>query len=302
MRLKRKFAAFLVLAVFCSACSKKQEPQPAEEDSAKQDAAATETAYATPGDAAEPEPSPPPVTFDHAEVQPEAAATQAPKATSRSDMAKDVEPAELKTYFPPFYPLSLRMEGVEGRIDLQFKIDATGAVVDVSVLNATAPQFREYALEAGRVWEFFPALKAGEPIPISIVIPVQFISEFGSGELPPNSPLAGLTYLDGSYYTSDANGRYQPANLQLTPLARSQPSFQVPEGNTEPVRATLMFTVTEEGRVLNPEVIEATNAEFGEAAMTAVRFWQFVPRIKNGKPVSSQVKLPIVLGSEGSTG
>jgi TonB family protein len=225
---------------------------------------------------------------------------QAPKATARSIVAKDVEPAELKTYFPPFYPLSLRMEGVEGRIDLQFDIDATGAVTEVSVLNATAPQFREYALEAGSLWEFFPALRAGEPVPIAIVIPVQFISEFGSGELLPNSPLVGLTYLNGSYYTSDANGRFQPANLPLTPLARSQPYFKAPAGNKEAVKATLMFTVTDEGRVLNPEVVETTNEDFGKAAMTAVRFWQFIPRIKNGKAVSSQVQLPIVFGSEGA--
>lgn len=302
MFLKRILAALLVLSLFCSACSKKQDGKSKDEGSTTHETDTSESAPTAPGGRAEPEPSPTTDTFPQAEKESTAALEQAPKAIARSEIAKDVEPAELKTYFPPFYPLPLRMEGVEGRIDLQFKIDANGAVTDVSILNATAPQFGEYALEAGRLWEFFPALKAGEPVPIAIVIPVQFISEFGSGELPPNSPLVGLTYLSGTYYTSDANGRYQPANLQLTPLVRTQPSFKAPAGEAETLRATLMFTVTEEGRVLNPEVVETTNEAFGEAAMTAVRFWQFIPRIKNGKPVSSQVKLPIVFGSEGDAG
>lgn len=299
----RYFSAALTLSLACTACSKKQETPSENAATTQQEAKASDPVTSAPGGAADLESTTAPVQFNQPEA--ESAAEEARPAPTAGELPQQLtgpsnktEPAELRAYFPPFYPLSLRMEGVEGRIDLRIMINENGDVTEVSVLNATAPQFREYAVEAAKRWKFLPATKDGLPVAAVITIPVSFVSEFGSGRMPANSPLARLTFLDGMYYTTDANGRYEPANQQLTPLVRQQPSFKIPAGSTEAMRATLMFTVTEEGQVLNPEVVDTTNEAFGEAAVEAVVFWQFIPRIRNGKPLSSQVKLPIVLGAE----
>jgi TonB family protein len=56
--------------------------------------------------------------------------------------------------------------------------------------------------------------------------------------------------------------------------------------------AKLAFTVNEKGLVENPSVVEATEPEFGEAAMEAIKEWRFKPAMVDGKPVSKKVAIP----------
>ena len=209
-----------------------------------------------------------------------------------------VQPAEMVVFFPPFYPLSKRMEGIEGRIDLKLAISETGEVTNVEVQAATAPQFRDYAVAAAKDWKFVPARVDGKPTAVNAPFPVPFISEFGSGQMSPHSPLAPLSYVDGTYYTIGPDGRMTPANVEVTPLVRVTPAFSGPEGEMMPLRVVLNFTVTEEGQVKNPEVVESSGSAFDQAALTAVKYWQFLPQIRNGKARASNVKLPIVYGNE----
>jgi len=209
-------------------------------------------------------------------------------------------PAEIVEFYPPFYPLPLRMEGIEGRIDLLLTIGIDGKVMAVDVITATAPQFREYAVEAAKEWTFIPAKVDGQPVPVRVTFPVPFISEFGSGQLFPNSPLARLIYLDGTYYWIGDDGKRSRANLNVTPILRLSPAYAPPEDQTGPLRVELSFTVNEVGRVVNPSVVESSNTAFDQAALRAIRYWQFIPRIKNGRPVASRVRLPMIFGSGGN--
>jgi len=54
----------------------------------------------------------------------------------------------------------------------------------------------------------------------------------------------------------------------------------VPEGT-----ATVSFVVDVEGRVRVPEMVKATHAELGAAALTAIRSWSFVPPVRGKQPV-----------------
>lgn len=203
-----------------------------------------------------------------------------------------VQPPAIVRFFPPFYPLSSRMDGIEGRVDLQLAIDANGDVVDVAVAGSTAPQFQQFAVAAAKEWKFTPALRDGQPIGVRVPFPVPFVSEFGSGGMPANSPLARLVSIRGTIYTVDANGRYVLANAEVTPLLRPMPSFDG-AGDKE-LRVVLGFTVDPEGQVVDPQVVESSSTEFDRVALMAVRFWQFLPQIREGKPVASKVKLPLV--------
>jgi TonB family protein len=79
--------------------------------------------------------------------------------------------------------------------------------------------------------------------------------------------------------------------MDAVPLTRAEPIFEVPEGVKE-LRLVLKFRIDEHGRVLNPEVVESSNSGFDQAAIKAVRFWQFLPKLKNGKPVAAPAQLP----------
>lgn len=222
--------------------------------------------------------------------------------TAGSDASIPEQPkitqAEMVEFYPPFYPLPLRMEGIEGRIDLRLSIGADGRVSNVEVAGATAPQFREYAVEAAKDWVFIPAKINGNPVAVRVTFPVPFISEFGSGDLYPTSPLSRLIYLDGTYYWIGDDGKRSRANLPLTPLLRISPDYSRPEGETGPLRVELRFTVNEVGRVVNPSVAESSGTEFDQVALQAIRYWQFIPHIDNGRPVAKPVKLPFVIGED----
>ncbi|MGH8021637.1 MAG: TonB family protein [Opitutaceae bacterium] len=301
-----------------SGCSKKEEPAPAETSqpaSAATVTPAVETPQAPeigeddkptirlnlPGlTDAETEPSAtlqPQAGSGVAATKPPAVGSKTPAPVAAGDQAA-AQPAELVVFYPPFYPLSKRMQGIEGRIDLGVSISETGDVTNVEVLAATVPQFREYAVAAAKDWQFTPARVNGKPVPVKAQFPVPFISEFGSGELSVYSPLAPLSYIDGTIYTIGKDGRRVPANVSVMPLIRVTPAFRRPEGETKPLRVMLNFMVTAEGQVKDPVVTEPSGTDFDQAALTAVKYWQFLPQIRDGKPQASSVKLPIVYGSE----
>ena len=58
--------------------------------------------------------------------------------------------------------------------------------------------------------------------------------------------------------------------------------------------ATVLFTVNDKGQVVDARVVEATQAEFGEAAVRAILRWQFEAGRLHGRPVSFRMTLPVV--------
>lgn len=65
----------------------------------------------------------------------------------------------------PRYPRNAAMTGTEGFVILQFDINATGAVTNISVLKASPPQiFNRNAVQALRKWKYKPRLRSGKPV------------------------------------------------------------------------------------------------------------------------------------------
>jgi TonB family protein len=56
--------------------------------------------------------------------------------------------------------------------------------------------------------------------------------------------------------------------------------------------ATLSFAIDARGAVSEPVLVSATQPEFGEAAMAVIRLWRFLPRVKDGHPVSTRAEMP----------
>jgi TonB family protein len=58
--------------------------------------------------------------------------------------------------------------------------------------------------------------------------------------------------------------------------------------------ATVMFTIGVNGAISDPVVREASQPEFGEAAVAAIRQWRFLPKVKDGVPLATKATMPFV--------
>jgi TonB family protein len=59
-------------------------------------------------------------------------------------------------------------------------------------------------------------------------------------------------------------------------------------------QAVVSIRIGANGEVFDPSVKSATDPAFGEAALRAIKFWRFLPRVKNDYPVETKVDVPIV--------
>jgi TonB family protein len=56
--------------------------------------------------------------------------------------------------------------------------------------------------------------------------------------------------------------------------------------------ATVSFVIDTGGAVYGPTVVKASQPEFGEAALAAIRQWRFLPKVKGGYPVETRAEMP----------
>jgi len=89
------------------------------------------------------------------------------------------QPAQPIEQAKPDYPESLRLAGIGGQVIVQFGIDATGAVQNVTVFKSDNPELDALAVGAVKKWKFKPAIKDGQPAATLIMrVPITF-------EIPP---------------------------------------------------------------------------------------------------------------------
>jgi TonB family protein len=61
-----------------------------------------------------------------------------------------------------------------------------------------------------------------------------------------------------------------------------------------PGNAVVSVRIGANGAVFDPVVKSATDPAFGEAALSAVRLWRFLPRVKNDYPLETKADIPVV--------
>jgi len=74
----------------------------------------------------------------------------------------------------PGYPLELMRQNVHGTVMLSAVINSDGHVADVRVLNGIDDRLDAYARAALLRWQFLPALKNGNPVPLQAVVMIPF--------------------------------------------------------------------------------------------------------------------------------
>jgi TonB family protein len=74
----------------------------------------------------------------------------------------------------PKYVATAIEERVEGTIRLACIVDKAGKVVDVELVRGLDDRLNESALEALAKWEFGPAMRAGIPVDVEVLVEIPF--------------------------------------------------------------------------------------------------------------------------------
>ncbi len=86
-----------------------------------------------------------------------------------------LEGATLVKKVDPAYPDLARRAGIEGTVELEVSIDATGAVTDVEVVRGLPLGMSEAAAEAVHRWKYRPARTASGPVASRKSVRIRFV-------------------------------------------------------------------------------------------------------------------------------
>ena len=79
-----------------------------------------------------------------------------------------------KVQVAPVYPIAMRQAGIEGSVNVEFDVDATGKVTAARVVRSTAHEFEEAAVRAVLKWSFEPGRYRGKAVPFRMTVPISF--------------------------------------------------------------------------------------------------------------------------------
>ena len=79
-----------------------------------------------------------------------------------------------KSQARPNYPRELRKKGITGVVNLRFVVSSEGNVIDIEVIDSPHEALSQAAVQAVKKWKFEPGLKAGVPVAVRMVMPLEF--------------------------------------------------------------------------------------------------------------------------------
>ena len=223
----------------------------------------------------------------------------------------------------PIYPEQAKSIGLQGIVKLTTTVNEEGFVYELEV-ESGHPILVEAAIEAVKQWRYSPTLLNGEPVPTKATV----TCIFGMKDTPAERQTIGIKPL------VEATARLRPSTVvEVTsdrqaaaapPPAQEQAvGLPIKAPLREPIRVgsmvqesklihrvepvypeqaksiglqgivKLKITVNEEGFVYELEV-EQGHPILVEAAIEAVKQWQYSPTLLNGEPVSAQTTVTVV--------
>ena len=84
------------------------------------------------------------------------------------------QPPRARAQASPVYPVQDKSLGVTGKVEVEFTVDETGAVVNPWVVSSTHRSFEEPTLRAVEKWRFVPGRHHGEVVKFRMCVPVLF--------------------------------------------------------------------------------------------------------------------------------
>lgn len=182
-----------------------------------------------------------------------------------------VKPPKVITKVPPVYPETARQARVEGVVILEAKADEKGDVVDARVLRSV-PALDRAALDAVKQWKYEPLVIDGKPRPVVFTVTIRFALDEGSAKTALAKFAAGAVR---------AEGDVQPPKT----VKETMPVY--PEAaRSAGVQGTVILGVKIDGtgRVVDVVVLRSVPL-LDQAAIDAIRQWEFEPFVQDGKAV-----------------
>jgi protein TonB len=183
-----------------------------------------------------------------------------------------------ETMVLPEYPEAEKDSGIEGSVLLQAVILKDGTVGEITVVEGVEghPALEESAKEALGQCRFKPATEDGDPVDMTIQIPIAF-------------------RLDDD---KKAGGDENAAETMPQLITESIVKPEYPEEARDAGVTGMMLVETEvlpdgtPGKITIKEGI-AGYPGFDQMAIEAVKQWRFTPGTRNGEPVTATVMIPI---------
>lgn len=182
----------------------------------------------------------------------------------------------------PVYPPEVLAKGAQGVQILEATISETGTVRNSLSLRSTDPSLIVAATEAVLQWKFTPAVLDGAPKPVLMTVTVNFAA----------SAASSMAFVAGATTTGKAPAEWPAGAVRVGGNIR-QPMKMV---DVKPVYPDL----AQKARVQGVVIVEALIGQDGrvegarvlrsiplldQAALDAVRQWEFNPTLMNGVPV-----------------
>lgn len=202
----------------------------------------------------------------------------APAAEERD--ATVVVPPQVLTTVPPVHDPELIKAGVEGEVQLICRVDASGRVTEVRVVDSPHEELAAAAVTALRRWTFTPGTRNGEPGDFQVSIPFRFI-------LPWQQKLENA--LGRPIFVEVAGTPVPAEEMPVWPMPQRNLGAPYPRslaGSGETGSVVLDLTIDLEGNVVNPEVVRASHNAFVLPAIATALQLKFPPQIgPDGEPV-----------------
>jgi TonB family protein len=206
--------------------------------------------------------------------------TAAPQAAVRVGGAIK-EPRKLKDV-APVYPADAKQAGVSGVVIIEATIDPEGNVRDARVLRSQ-PMFEEAAVAAVRQWKYEPTLLDGAPVSVLMTVVVNF--QFKAADPAAPEP------------ATDPNAPVRVGGDVKEPQKTKYVDPIYPEdAKRDQITGTVIIeaTIARDGTVKDTRVLRSPGLlAFEQAALVAVRQWEYTPTELNG--VAVEVKMTVVV-------
>jgi TonB family protein len=188
----------------------------------------------------------------------------------------------------PVYPEQARMLRIRGTIKLAVLINEEGFVYETKPEPGNNPLLEKAAIDAVKQWRFSQTFLNGQPVPVLATVMVEFnlkdspgIAEErkGPSEVSPTPP---------------APIRIGNEVVESKLIRRVEPVYPE-EAKTSGIQGSVVLeiSVDEKGYVQNAEVISG-DLILSEAAIKAVKQWQYSPTLLNGEPVPAFATVTVV--------
>lgn len=177
---------------------------------------------------------------------------------------------------PPRYPPEAVRAGVQGKVLVNVLIDEQGMPTLADVFGIEPPSAVELggaAVAAALQWRYKPGRQNGHAVGGALTVPVDFTLSGGKIDEPDPARPLGASY------------------RRLSPPA--YPAHAIANGVEGTVYASVEVGADGKATTARVEAIDPpAAAELGEAALEAVRTWQFSPQTLDGRTSASTVRVP----------